>query len=188
MAFLTIRRWSATAFAAILLGGWGTDAYAQATKADVHAPGGVHFSVSCSGAAQAEFDRGVALLHHMTYPQARESFHRVATIEPACAMAHWGIAMTLFQPLWPTRPGPAELQRGREAVQAARAAGPQTERERRLIAAAGAFFDAPEADYWVRIAAWEAAMQVAHTAFPDDVEVTALTALAHLATTPAGGA
>src|SRR5918992_1450126 len=81
--------------------------------------GKVEFTISCSAAAQAEFNRAVALLHHMTYPQAREAFQRVATIDPTCAMAHWGIAMTLFQPLWPTRPGPAELRRGWEAVQAA---------------------------------------------------------------------
>ena len=150
--------------------------------------GTVHFPVSCTPAAQADFDGAMALLHHMTYPQARAGFEALAARDPGCAMAHWGIAMTLFQPLWPTRPGPAELQRGRDAVQAARAAGPASERERLFIAAAGAFFDPPGADYWARIAAWEIAMQAVHAAFPDDVEATAFTALAHLATTPAGAA
>src|SRR5687767_9045456 len=184
MAFLTIRRWSATTFAAILLGGWGTDAYAQGKKADVHAPKGVHFSISCSGAAQAEFDRGVALLHHMTYPQARESFQRVARIDPQCAMAHWGIAMTLFQPLWPTRPGPAELRRGREMVKLATSLEPSTDRERLFIEAAAAFFAPDSIDYWERIRRWRRAMQKVHTAFPEDAEATAFFALAHLAAAP----
>src|SRR6478609_9338539 len=94
-----------------------------------HAMGSVHFPVSCSSEAQAEFDHAVALLHHMTYPQARQAFERVATADPGCAMAHWGIAMTLFQPLWPTRPQADALQRGFEQVQRAKALQPPTQRE-----------------------------------------------------------
>jgi hypothetical protein len=78
-----------------------------------HALGTVNFTISCSAPAQAAFNHAVALLHHMTYPQATEGFQQVARIDPGCAMAHWGIAMTLFQPLWPTRPGLAARQRQR---------------------------------------------------------------------------
>src|SRR6188474_1363192 len=77
-----------------------------------HPLGVVDFPISCSDEARSEFDHAVALLHHMTYPQAREGFRQVAATDPHCAMAHWGIAMTLFQPLWPTRPGPQALQQG----------------------------------------------------------------------------
>ena len=76
-----------------------------------HALGKVEFPISCSGQALAGFNHAVALLHHMTYPQAREAFEQVATTDPQCAMAHWGVAMTLFQPLWPTRPKPDALKR-----------------------------------------------------------------------------
>ena len=93
--------------------------------------GKVDFPVSCSRDAQPEFVRAVALLHHMTYPQAREAFGEVIKTDPRCAMAHWGIAMTLFPPLWPTRPGPADLQRGWDEVQKAKSLAPPTERERR---------------------------------------------------------
>src|SRR6476659_7424296 len=79
-----------------------------------HSLGTVSFPITCSEQAQAEINREVALLPHMTYPLAREAFERVATIDPKCGMAHWGIAMTLFQPLWPTRPGPGALQQGWE--------------------------------------------------------------------------
>ncbi len=74
------------------------------TGHDANALGTVNFPVSCSAAAQKDFDRGLALLHHMTYPQAQTSFVQAAATDPRCAMAHWGVAMTLFQPLWPTRP------------------------------------------------------------------------------------
>src|SRR5688572_20717265 len=50
--------------------------------------GTVEFPVSCSQAAGAEFTRGVALLHHMTYPRARDAFEQTARLDPACAMAH----------------------------------------------------------------------------------------------------
>jgi len=147
--------------------------------------GTVEFPISCSAQAAAEFNRAVALLHHMTYPQAREAFERVATIDPGCAMAQWGVAMTLFQPLWPTRPGPEALRRGWEAVQQAKALQPQAERERLFIAAAEAFFrDPTSADYWLRVRRWEQAMEKVYRGFPDDPEAAAFYALALLATAP----
>lgn len=146
----------------------------------------VHFPISCSADAQAEFDRAVTLLHHMTYPMARQAFERVASIDPRCAMAHWGVAMTLFQPLWPTRPGPAELAQGRDAMEKARALAALTERERLFIAAADAFFmDPASRDYWARIRRWERASAQAFGAMPDDPEAAAFFALSHLAIAPA---
>jgi tetratricopeptide (TPR) repeat protein len=143
-------------------------------------------SVSCTAEAQAEFNRAVVLLHHMTYPAARQGFERVAALDPRCAMAHWGVAMTLFQPLWPTRPGPAELRRGSAEADTAMRLAPPTDRERRMIGAVAAFFRDPESpDYWLRIRRWEQAMSDAYTAFPHDDEVTAFSALAHLAVAPA---
>jgi tetratricopeptide (TPR) repeat protein len=144
--------------------------------------GDVDFRVSCAPAVRADFDRGVALLHHMTYPQARAVFEAVAERDPACAMAQWGIAMTLFQPLWPARPGVEVRRRAWEAVERARALGPATERERALLAGAEAFWRDPEADgWWPRIRRWAAAMEEAHAAHPDDAEVTAFYALSQLA-------
>ncbi|HWM90258.1 MAG TPA: tetratricopeptide repeat protein [Thermoanaerobaculia bacterium] len=151
-----------------------------------HVLGTADFPITCSKEAQAEFNRAIALLHHMTYPQAREAFERVATTDPRCAMAHWGIATTLFQPLWPTRPRPEALQRGWEAVQKAKALQPPTEREQLFVAAAEAFFLEPaSSDYWLRIRRWEQAMEKVYTSFPDDPEAAAFFALAHLSTTPA---
>ena len=150
-----------------------------------HQLGKVDFPISCSAEAQAEFNHAVALLHHMTYPQARDAFLKVAKTDPGCAMAQWGFAMTLFQPLWPTRPNAKALRQGWDAVQKAKALQPKTERERLFIAATEAFFLEPEAsDYWLRIRRWEEAMTKAYEAFPDDSEVAAFYALAHLAAAP----
>lgn len=177
-------RWPAPAVWILLLMASATPA--QLNQHAGHNLGTVSFPVSCSSEAQTEFNRAVALLHHMTYPQAREAFQHVATLDPKCAMAQWGYAMTLFQPLWPTRPGPAALQAGWQAVAKARSLLPPSEREQLFIAAAEAFFlDPASNDYWLRIRRWEQAMQKVYERFPDDSEAAVFYALAHLATTPA---
>ena len=148
--------------------------------------GQVHFPVSCSAAAQKQFNRALALLHHMTYPQAGEAFEQIVAAEPDCAMARWGVAMTLFQPLWPTRPSPAALHRGWDELQKAKSISSLSERERLFIASAEAFYQDPDAtDYWLRIRRWEAASERAYAALPGDAEAAIFFALAHLATTPA---
>jgi tetratricopeptide (TPR) repeat protein len=145
----------------------------------------VNFPVSCTPKAQLEFNRAVTLLHHMTYPQARTAFQNVATIDQHCAMAHWGVAMTLFQPLWPTRPNAEARQQGWHEVETAKSLQPQTQKEQLFIAATEAFFLDPAAnDYWLRIRRWEQAMQKVYDPFPDDPEAATFYALAHLATTP----
>jgi tetratricopeptide (TPR) repeat protein len=169
----------------VLPGHGASEGGGQVQQHSGHPLGTVDFPTSCSEQAQVEFNRAAALLHHMTYPQAREAFQQVATIDPQCAMAHWGIAMTLFQPLWPTRPGPEALQRGWKAVQKAKALRPPTERERLFVAAAEAFFLEPaSSDYWLRIRRWEQAAEKVYAYVPDDPEAAAFYALAHLATAP----
>lgn len=146
----------------------------------------VNFPVSCSAAAQTQFNRAVTLLHHMTYPQARIAFQRTAEIDQSCAMAHWGVAMTLFQPLWPTRPGREARQQGWQEVLKAKSIQPATARERLFIDALETFFiDFASDDYWSRVRRWEQAMEKVYQALPEDSEVAAFYALAHLAVTPA---
>lgn len=153
---------------------------------DGHEGGAVHFPVSCSAPARAGFDCALALLHHMTYPQAREAFAEVATADPDCAMAHWGIAMTLFQPLWPTRPGLQARELGWSELRKARTLPAPTRREQLFLTAAEAFFREPASDdYWLRIRRWAEASQAVYAAFPDDDEAAVFAALGELATTPA---
>jgi tetratricopeptide (TPR) repeat protein len=173
-----------------LLATTGSPASAQDTGSvrPAHAPSDatVHYPVACSPTAQALFDRGLTQLHHMTYPSARGSFEAAARADPACAMAHWGIAMTLFQPLWPSRPDAQALQRGWDASgQARRLVADDRRNEQLLIAAAQAFFQDPaDADYWRRIRRWEAASARAYEALPGDDEVAVFHALSLLATAP----
>ena len=154
---------------------------AQGGHDHADALGAVEFGVSCADAVTGDFDQAVALLHHMQYVEAQAAFEAVAAADPACGMAHWGVAMTRFQPLWPSRPSADDLQRGAEDLARARALGVRTDRERALVAAAEAFYDDPEADWWTRLTRWAEGMAEAHRAHPDDVETAALYALSQLA-------
>ena len=56
--------------------------------------GKVHFPVSCTPAAQQQFDRAVSILHSFGYPQGLQAFAEVTNTDPSCAMAYWGMAMS----------------------------------------------------------------------------------------------
>ena len=62
--------------------------------------GAVSFSTSCDAKVQPAFNHGVAWLHSFEYEQARQEFARVAVADPKCAMAQWGMAMSLYHQLW----------------------------------------------------------------------------------------
>lgn len=46
--------------------------------------------------AQRYFEQGIGQLHGYWYLEAQRSFRKVAALDPQCAMAYWGIAMTRF--------------------------------------------------------------------------------------------
>jgi tetratricopeptide (TPR) repeat protein len=151
-----------------------------------HDHGEVGFAISCNDRAEEFFHAGLAHLHHMMYEQARPLFEQAAEADPECAMAHWGIAMTSFQPLW--HPTPAEdLERGKAAVERAQTIGAQTEREEAYIAAVEAFFTDPEPaiesrarDHAARLEAWTSAQRAVHEAYPEDVDAAAFYALSEV--------
>jgi tetratricopeptide (TPR) repeat protein len=147
--------------------------------------GTVDFQVPCDEGVREPFDRSLALMHHMMYEQARSGFEAVVDADPGCAMAHWGIATTLFQPLWPERPDQATLKRGWEHSRKAMDLEPASERERLLIEATAGFFREPEAaGYWDRIGRWAEGMRVAYQAYPDDLDIAALYGLSRIAVAP----
>ena len=82
--------------------------------------GEVSFPVSCSEEVQSDFDRAVALLHSFEFEESRGVFASIASGDPDCAMAHWGVAMTYYHPLW-APPTQRDLELGREAVEKAQA-------------------------------------------------------------------
>ena len=48
--------------------------------------GDVNFAVSCKPSTQAQFNRGIALLHSFGYTQAERQFKSIVAADPTCAM------------------------------------------------------------------------------------------------------
>jgi hypothetical protein len=169
-------RWLLTVFVALA----ATPAFAQDHQhggQPAERLGKVHFETSCSPQVRESFDRAVALLHSFWYSAAGDAFNDVATRDPGCAMAHWGVAMSVWgNPLGGTRT-PQTFERGRAAVAKAKATGAKTERERDYIAAIDALYTG-EVPQPVRAVAYEQAMATVAAKNPSDAEARIFYAIA----------
>jgi tetratricopeptide (TPR) repeat protein len=143
--------------------------------------GSIEFRTSCVPEVEEQFARATAMLHSFWYVEARKAYREIATNDPQCASAWWGVAMTHWQPLWePQGPNPEALQAGMEAVREARAAGGNPV-ERDLISAIAKFYEnAGTVEHRDRVLAYEKAMQAAHAAHPEETEVRVFYALSLL--------
>ncbi|MFH5886048.1 hypothetical protein ACG2F4_17205 [Halalkalibaculum sp. DA3122] len=143
--------------------------------------GQVDFEVSCKEEVQADFNRALAMLHNMMYETAQDDFREITQADPECAMAYWGVATTLFQPLWGTRPSEEDLRQGWQTINKALELA-DSERERLLVESTAAFFREPGiANFWTRIRRWAEAVEAAYEAYPDDEDIAALYGLTRLA-------
>jgi hypothetical protein len=132
--------------------------------------GRVDFPTSCSSKVQPTIEKGVALLHSFQYQQTKQVFTEAATQEPACAMAKWGEAMSLYHQLWDF-PGDEALTEGRRYIDQAQKSAELTPRERAYLGAAAAFYqDNSKLDHAGRWRAYLAAMEKLHQDFPGDAE------------------
>ncbi len=147
--------------------------------------GTVDFPTSCRPDVASAFTRATALLHSFGYEEARKGFEDVARRDPECGMAHWGIAMTYYHPIW-TPPTAAEFAAGRTEAEKAAAIGAKTDREQAYIGAIGAFYR--ESDPHARAQAFRRAMEDLTHRFPRDDEAAIFHALTLLATAPPGDA
>jgi hypothetical protein len=172
-------------------------------KVDLGKVGTVALPNSCATAVQEDFQRAAALLHSFFYEEARLVFTEVASRDPRCAMAHWGIAMSYYHPIW-APPHPEDYPPAIAAVDRAAGLKAAPGIEQGLIAAARAYWrPAPVAagkgqassqgvpschggapSPGGSAAAFRGAMQQLHSQFPRDVEVASFYALALLGTAP----
>jgi hypothetical protein len=142
--------------------------------------GKVSFPISCSPAAQKEFEVAMAYYHSFAWPQLSAALDRVIQADPACGMAHWGRALGLLDNpfLWPGSLTPKVLTDGQAALDAARAAGLKTPRERDYVEALAAIFrDADKLNHRTRATALETGLQSVAARYPADTEATILYAL-----------
>jgi tetratricopeptide (TPR) repeat protein len=147
--------------------------------------GTVNFPVSCNPAVQKSFERGIALLHSFWYEEAEKEFMQISTDAPNCAMAHWGVAMSLWHQLW-NQPDKTVIQRGLDEVHQAKTTdGPTTPREKAYIAAVAAFYsDSKKLNHDARAKAYSDSMKKVYETYPDDHEAAVFYALSLLASEP----
>jgi hypothetical protein len=150
-------------------------AHEGATRSD--GLGDVRFSVTCTDAAQAKFHRAMALYHSFDWPRGKAAFDEIASFDPRCGMAYWGLTMVAADnPFgWPIS---LKLQEGAEAIQKAQDIGATTPRERDYIAALAVLYkDHETVPHRQRALAYEQAMEKLAATYPDDVEAKILSAL-----------
>jgi tetratricopeptide (TPR) repeat protein len=141
--------------------------------------GTVRFVTSCAPAVQPQFDRAVALLHSFHLDAAVGAFTEVATADPACGMAHWGVAMAWLGNPLAAPPSARGLKEGWAAVEKAKAAGAKTPRELEYIAAIETLYrDADKVDHRTRALAYEKQIEQLSARYPTDREAAVFYALA----------
>jgi tetratricopeptide (TPR) repeat protein len=139
--------------------------------------GQVTFPVSCAGEAPAKFHYAMAWYHSFDWKKGKAAFEEVASLDPHCGMAYWGLAMIAADnPFgWPVS---LKVKEGAEAIQKARELGAMTPRERDYIAALAALYqDHETVPHRQRALAYEQAMGKLAATYADDVEATILYAL-----------
>jgi tetratricopeptide (TPR) repeat protein len=140
--------------------------------------GKLTFPTSCDPKVQAEFERGVAMIHSYWFLIARRTFEGVLRQDPNCAMAYWGIALDLLNNVFVAAPPRADAEAAWAALEKAREIGAKTQRERDWIEALSVYYrDYDKTPVNVRLAAYNKAMEQLAKRYSDDYEAQVFYAL-----------
>jgi tetratricopeptide (TPR) repeat protein len=140
--------------------------------------GKLSFPTSCDPKVQAEFERGVAMIHSYWFLIARRTFEGVLRQDPSCAIAYWGIALDLLNNSLAVVPPRADAEQAWAALEKAREIGAKTQRERDWIEALSAYYrDRDKIPVNARLAAYNSAMEQVAQRYPDDYEAQVFYAL-----------
>jgi hypothetical protein len=140
--------------------------------------GTVHFETSCTPEAQKLFDRAMLYQHSFWYRASQRVFEDVLKADPQCAIAEWGIALSL---LWNphTAPPAKNLAEGAAALATAKNIGAKSQRERDYVDALSAMYaDYDKVDHRTRLLAYAKAMEQLAQRYPADDEAQIHYALA----------
>jgi len=116
--------------------------------------------------------------HSFWYRSSQRAFQEALKDDPSCAMAYWGIALSL---LWNPHAAPhaKNLAEGAAALAKGQAIGAKTERERDYLEALSAMYsDYEKVDHRTRVLNYLKAMEQVASRYPDDDEAQIYYALA----------
>ncbi|WP_186755642.1 tetratricopeptide repeat protein [Echinicola salinicaeni] len=143
--------------------------------------GEVSFALSCNVDARSTFDLAISLLHSFEYTEAEKAFVKVLDIDPKCAMAYWGVAMSNYHSLW-LQSGTAYLEKGTKVLKLAKSIS-TNERENAYIKALSAFYDNwKNITHQERVQRFEREMYKVYKTYTKDEEAAIFYALALRAT------
>ena len=139
--------------------------------------GDVSFSIDCNYEVRETFDLAISLLHSFEYAEAEKAFVKVIDMDPECAMAYWGVTMSIYHDLW-APPSETELKKGLQLLKIAESL-PKTEKAQLYIDAIGAFYaDWENLDHNARELLYTKKMENIYLSNKDDAEATVFYALA----------
>lgn len=139
--------------------------------------GEVSFSESCTYETRETFNLAIALLHSFEYIEAEKAFVQVIDQDPECAMAYWGVAMSIYHGLW-APPSNEVLEKGSKLLAIAENL-PKSKKAAQYLAAIGAFYqDWQTTDNQTRKMRYAQKMKEMYQENTDDTEVAVFYALA----------
>ena len=148
--------------------------------------GKVSFPISCKPSDQGDFNHAVALLHSFWHSEAQREFEAIGAVDPNCAMAYWGVAMSHFH-LGLSWPAPADIELGRQALSKAEAATEKDAREAAYIAALRELYtDFKIEDSWKYFKTYADKLSEIAATYPNDLEAKVFEGLALILAQPPG--
>ena len=139
--------------------------------------GDVNFSLSCDYSVRETFDLALALLHSFEYSEAEKAFVKVLDADPECAMAYWGIAMSIYHAAW-FPPIEKEMIRASKILDAVKSVD-KGEKEDDYIKAITAFYkDYNKLDHKTRAKKYEEKMEDMYLKYKGDTEAAIFYTLA----------
>ena len=144
--------------------------------------GEVSFALSCSYATRDTFNLAVSLLHSFEYLEAEKAFAKVIDKDPDCAMAYWGLAMSILNhpKFGPSQDGFEKASKVLEIAESL----PKTEQEQEYLDAILAYYnnDWDNTNHLMRAQDMEKPMEELYLKYKEDKEAAIFYALSLFAT------
>lgn len=136
--------------------------------------GAVTFPVATRSAeAQRYFNQGMNRWFGFNFPEAEASFREAARLDPECAMAQWGIALSLGM-TYNMDFSPERLPEAEKAVQKALSLAQKASPKERALIEALAVRHTPGKDMMAQLQPYHEAMSTVYLTYPEDVNVAVL--------------
>jgi len=132
--------------------------------------GNVHFETSCNEVAQRRFDRAMRYQHSFWYRESKALFEEALKADASCAIAYWGIALSLWDNPHNPPPGP-NLAPALAAIEKGQALGAKSQRERDYLDALALLYKGHDKTaYRPRLMSYLKAMEALAQKYPNDDE------------------